>query len=476
MKAYRILMALVALVLVVGLTAGMTAAQSTTKSMATNFTLVNLSPNDTEATVNYYLPDGSEWKAPDVIPVAGNGGQAILRQYQDAALTAGSGSVVVSALEPLAGLVQEVVDPSAGEVPTSAAYTAISEGSSVYYIPQVSKNGASATGVVSTWIVIQNLGADPVDVTVSLTKYGETTATDVAVTGLAAGASYYLDLDVEASITDGFYSAVVDAGTGTIGVVANSYFGADGLMAVNAFPQEALTGSWSVPLVFSRLTNTLVTSLIFQNLSGVEIPANDLNLHCTPDPLSADQSTLDLYNTAAIPANGIVAWNTLTQTTLFPTNWYGPCTVVSATDKGIVGVVQYRYSGNLNMAAYEAIPSTSTDTTVFVPLAAKQLTNKFCTAITIMNLSSSDITVDIAWTHSGGAGTDYAETAVPVTANGSIIRNLCLATHPIGVDMPATWIGTMTATGTGPVAAFVQNRYNPATGDQYQAYLGITQP
>ena len=52
MKAQRILMAFIALVLVAGLTAGMVSAQATTKSLATNFTLVNLSPNDIECSVH----------------------------------------------------------------------------------------------------------------------------------------------------------------------------------------------------------------------------------------------------------------------------------------------------------------------------------------------------------------------------------------------------------------------------------------
>jgi len=476
MKRSKLFMIIVALVLVAGLTASMASAQATTKSLATNFTLVNLSPNDTEATVNYYLPDGSAWKAPDVIPILGNGGQAIVRQYTDPDLPDGMGSVVVTSLEPLAGLVQIVIDPSAGQTPTSAAYTAISEGGTTFYVPQVAKNGSSATGIANSVIIVQNLGAATVDVDISLTKYGETTPIVESITDIAIGASYYYEMNLDDDLSNGFYSAVVEVvGDGSVGVVANTFFGADGLMSVNAFPAEALTSGWSIPLVFSRLSNSLVTSLIFQNLSGEIIPAGDINLYCTPDPGSGDQSTLDLYNPSDIAVNGIVAWNTLTQTGLFPTNWYGPCTVTSATDKGIVGIVQYRFSANQNMSAYEAIPSTSIDTTVFVPLGAKTLTNKFCTAITVMNLSDADITADLIWTGSGAAA-DFLEEDVAITANGSIIRNLCLPTHPIGVAMPAGWVGTLTAEGTGPIAAFVQNRYNPATGDQFMAYLGITQP
>lgn len=476
MKASRILMALVALMLIAGMTANMTSAQATTKSLATNYTLVNLSPNDTTATVNYYLPDGSEWKAPDSIPVPGNGGQAIVRQYQDAALTPGAGSAVVSSLEPLAGLVQQIVDPAVTEVPTSGAYVAISQGSSVFYIPQVAKNGSSATGIANSWIIIQNMGGAPVDVDVTFTKYGAAApAHTETIAGIAVGASFYYDLNLETDLTEnGFYSAVVDAGTGTIGVVSNLFFGADSMMSFNAFAEEALTGAWSIPLVYSRLSNSLVTSLVVQNLSGLEIPVGDLTLACTPDAASPDQTDITNTNAAAIPAGGIIAWNSLTQTTVFPANWYGPCTVTSATDKGIAGIVLYRYTANLQQAGYEAVPSSATETTVFVPLVARQLSNKFCTAITIMNLSAADITADITWKHTGGAGADVTETAVAIAGNGSIIRNLCVSTG-LPAAIPATWVGTMTAVGTGPVAAYVANRYSPATGDQFMAYLGITQ-
>ncbi len=477
MKAQRILMAFIALVLVAGLTAGMVSAQATTKSLATNFTLVNLSPNDTEATVNYYLPDGSAWKDPDVIPVPGNGGQAIVRQYTDPDLSDGLGSAAVTSLEPLAGLVQQVIDPAAGQVPTSGAYAAISEGSTVWYIPQVAKNASSETDIANSWIIIQNLGMDVVSVNVSLTKYGASTPELVTpIADIPVGASYYYDLNLEAGLSTGFFSAVVEVdGTGTVGVVSDLFFGANSMMSFNAFPVEAVTDAWSIPLVYSRLTNSLVTSLVVQNLSGSEIAIGDISLECTPDPASPSQATISTANTAAIPANGIVAWNTLTQTAIFPATWFGPCKIDSASDAGIVSLVLYRYTATGDQAGYEAIPASSTDTMVFVPLAAKTLTNKFCTAITVMNLSDADITADLIWTGSGAAA-DFLEEDVAITANGSIIRNLCLPTHPIGVAMPAGWVGTLTAEGTGPVAAYVANRYNPSSGDQFMAYLGITQP
>ncbi|MCA1954367.1 MAG: hypothetical protein LDL12_04370, partial [Anaerolinea sp.] len=464
MKLSRILMAFVALVLVAGVSFGATSAQATTKALATNYTLVNLSPTSTDATVYYYLQDGSQWKAPDNLTIAGNGGQAIVRQYNDAALPAGRGSAMVTSMQPLAGLVQQIVDPAVSQVPTSGAYVAINTGSSKFYLPQVARNASSATGNANSWIIIQNLGDTPVNVAVEFTKYGASTPFYTKnLTGIASGASYYYDLSLETNLDAGFYSASIDAGTGTIGVVSDLFFGADGLMAFNAFAQEAVASSWKIPLVYSRLTNTLTTSVIVQNLDGASLPVGDVSMVCTPDPSSPDQSTLNISNTAAIPDKGILAWNTLTQTSIFPANWYGPCTVSSASGGNIVALLLYRYTGTGDQAGYEAIPGTATDTKVFVPLAAKTLSNKFCTAITVMNLSNSAITVNMTWTGAGSFST-YTETAVAIPANGSVIRNLCMSSQPTGVPMPAGWTGTFSATGTGPISAYVANRYNPSSG------------
>lgn len=476
MKLSRILMAFVALVLIAGVSFGSTSAQATSKALATNFTLVNLSATDTTATVYYYLQDGTEWKEPDEVAVPGNGGQAIVRQYQDAELPAGRGSAMVTSLEPLAGLVQQVVDPAVSQTPTSGAYVAINSGSSVFYLPQVAHNASSATGVANSWIIVQNLGDSPVDVTVEFIKYGASTVFYTkTITDLASGASYYYDLALESNLDAGFYSAEIDGGAGSIGVVSNLFFGADSMMSFNAFAQEAVTDGWNIPLVYSRLTNSLVTSIVVQNLSGGSLPIGDVALVCTPDPSSPNQSSINVSNTVAVADKGIQAWNSLTQTTIFPANWYGPCSIESASGGDLAALVLYRYTANSDQAGYEAIPNTSSDTQVFVPLAAKTLSNKFCTAITIMNLSAADITVDIEWAGSGAAA-DFTETAVTIDGNGSIIRNLCLSGQPVGVAMPSGWVGTLSAEGTGPIAAYVANRYSPSTGDQFMAYLGITQP
>jgi hypothetical protein len=58
-------------------------AQSTTKSLSTNFTLINFGSEDANVVLDYRLTDGSSW--PGVtgtsLTIDKDGGQAIVRQY-----------------------------------------------------------------------------------------------------------------------------------------------------------------------------------------------------------------------------------------------------------------------------------------------------------------------------------------------------------------------------------------------------------
>ena len=482
MKSRKFLFSLVVVVVLASMLFSSVLAASTTKALATNYTLVNLTANPATVTASYYKPDGTQWKAPDSFTIDGNGGQQIVRQYQDASLPAGTGSVVVTSSQALAGLVQIVIDPASGQVPTSGAYTAVTTGDTKYYIPQVGRNGPSSTGVANSVIVIQNVGSAAVNVNVSFIKYGQSTVFYTkSITGIAAGASYSYDVNDETNLTDAtFYSAVVEVvGAGQIAVVTNLFYGTNSLMSYNGFGSASPTYKWLIPLLYSRLANSLTTSVVVQNLDTTAIPSGDITLFCTKNPASPDPATISTSTTAAIPVNGIAAWNTNTQTTIFPTGWYGSCTTTSATNMKFVALVMHRYTANSEMAAHEAISGTSTDKTVYVPLAAKRLSNGYATAITVQNLTASPITVDITYTRSPsctvGLAT-YTETAVPIDANGSIIRNLRLTTNPVGLGMPDGWYGTMKVTGTGAIGSYIANTYLTVNGDRFMAYLGFTQP
>jgi hypothetical protein len=107
MKTSRRSVAVVSLTMVLVLMASLVAsAQSTTKVLSTNFTLVNLSPGSNTVNISYYKQDGSQWRSPEVATLAAQGDQLIRRQYDDTELSSGSGSVVVGGQGALGAVVQ----------------------------------------------------------------------------------------------------------------------------------------------------------------------------------------------------------------------------------------------------------------------------------------------------------------------------------------------------------------------------------
>ena len=101
--------AAIALTSVIALSAVMSAsAASTTKNLSSNFTLVNLANGSNAGTIQYVLGGeaGGTWRPSENFTLNSLGAQLIRRQYEDASLPAGSGSVVVSTDGPVGAVVQ----------------------------------------------------------------------------------------------------------------------------------------------------------------------------------------------------------------------------------------------------------------------------------------------------------------------------------------------------------------------------------
>ena len=248
-------------------------AASTTKSLSTNFTVVNLGGGVANGVVSYVKSDGTPWKADDTFTIDNPGGQAAFKQYFDNNLSAGQGSGVVSSDQPLGAVVQIQARPP--QVPSMGAYIGMSAGAASEYVPLVLRRLVGASGVGNSQIIVQNAGSSATGVTIRIVKPDGTTQYDKPVASLAAGASYVYDLDDEAdaNIPAGFVgSAVVSAAAGgQVAVVSNLFTGANGLMTFNAFSSPGQ--SWLVPQFSSRLDNNLSTPVAIQNLSGGPLAA-----------------------------------------------------------------------------------------------------------------------------------------------------------------------------------------------------------
>lgn len=471
-------------------------AGSTAKTLSTNYTLVNFGSENASVSVQYLKTDGTVWDADDAnesFNIPGDGGQIQIRQYFDTTMTAGQGSAVVSSSQPLGSIVQVL---ARGQVPSSGAYQGYNTGSEKWYVPLAAHNGSSASGLVNTQVVIQNVGSSAVDFQVQLVSLSGTIAYTKSVTALGVGVSYNYDLADETNLPNNWFgSAVVSTTAGSLAVVSNVFLGADALQTLNAFPEEMLADSWNVPSFMSKLANGLNTVVTVQNLSGATIAAGAMSLDCVKDPNSPDPDVFSVINAADVLNSASYNFNSYTGGASFPVGWYGSCKVNSPGD--VVAFVQLRYigaGGNNGAAAYEAIPVGQSDTTVFVPLIAKRLTNGFASVVTIQNLTADQATVTLTYTpsptecpvsicdlNSDSVVDDLDAIVVPslsIAANGSIMRNHRLASGPNSEPtMPDIWVGSLKVTSNKAINGFVQlTNYLNATGDTFMSHGVFTQP
>jgi len=482
----RIVSAIVLAVALALVASASSLAQSTTKQLSTNFTLVNLGSAAANGTITYYKPDGSVWGTEPLTNIPGNGGQAIFRQYDPPGssgnpnLTSGSGSVMVTADQPLGAVVQIL---ARGQNPTSSgAYAGLSAGDSSFFVPLVAKQLTTATGIGNSQIIVQNTGSAAV--TANFTLNGAGGPYTFSSPSIAPGASYTCDLapgsnpPCGAAVPTNWFGSAVVTSTGTIAVVSN-FFTGDALQTFNAFSSTAPKTKWFVPLFTSRLPNSLSSPITVQNVSGSTIPADGIQVACTPDAGATGFTPFTKSNTSPVPNNESFIVNPVTDTSISE-GFFGSCVITAPAN--VVAFVQLRFVATGEAAAYEAIPDGGTDTKVIIPLIAKRLPNGFATAVTIQNLSNSPANVTLTYTPSSGSP-PIAPISATIPANGSLIQNHRITAGTGAVpQLPDGWVGTLTVSSNTPINAFVQltflNSINPNLpgGDNFMAHNAFTQP
>lgn len=474
MKTRKRSLSIVSMVMVLVLVATVAASgASTTKQLSTNFTLVNLSAGSNAVNINYYKPDGTQWRSAEVETLQQQGDQLIRRQYDDASLSAGSGSVVVGAQGALGAVVQ--IQTRAG-TPTRAAYSGASSGAAQANAPYVAKGLQSASGLVNSQIIVQNTGGAPADVTIDMIS--SATGASVAtknITGLAAGASQVYDLADDAAVPAGFFgSAVVNAGSGQVTVVANVFSGPDTLQTYNAF--TGVAQQWLAPLFTSRLANSLSTPIAVQNLSGGDIPAGGISVVCTKDATSPGTGSFTLTNATPVTNRATYFFNPVTDATI-PSEWYGSCRITT-TGFDTVAFVQMRVVNGGQAGAYEAIRADGTKTKVVVPLYAKRLDNGFASVVTIQNLSSANV-ANVQLQYVGAAGLPAncsAAIAAQIPANGSLQQNHRVESGGQAVpQIGNNCFGTIVVTSDQPIDGIVQlTDISGLPGDTFQVHNAFT--
>ncbi len=470
-RKHNFLAIILSLVLIVCLlpgSANLVSAASTSKKLSTNFTLVNLKDTTANVVVQYNKPDGTNWGASSFTNFSiAPGANEIVRQYFDPGLTAGTGSVVVSSDQELGALVQMMAREG---VPSMSAYTGISQTSTAWYVPLLAHHGGTAYGVANSQISIQNAG-DAANISVALFARGAAMPTMTKVfPNVPQGGSILFDLEPEAGLGENWWGSAEVTSSSPLAVMSNMFTGADALVSFNGTPQETVKSSWFIPYFYVRLANTLVTTIVLQNVSGTQIPAGDLSLICTKDPTAPGSQTFTVNNDVAISNNSAYDFNPLTDLVRFPeAGWYGGCKISSASGKQFTMMILNRKIAETGHAAFEAIPGDLQTKKVTIPLVAKRLANGFATAFAVQNLSASDITVTITYTPEGGVGTPIVRRGVLIPANASIQRNFRLADTE---GLPDGWVGAATIVSDNkPIAGFASNWNLAPSGDQMLAYL-----
>jgi hypothetical protein len=444
-------------------------AQSTSKVLSTNFTLVNLSNGSNTVNISYYKPDGTQWRTPEVQTLAAQGDQLIRRQYDDTELSAGSGSVVVGGQGALGAVVQ--IQTRSGTA-TRAAYSGATSGAAQANAPYVAKGLQSASGVVNSQIIVQNTSGAATNVTIDMVSSATgAVVASKAINGLAAGASSTYDLASDPAVPAGFFgSAVARAASGEITVVANVFSGPDTLQTYNAF--TAVGQEWLAPLFTSRLANTLSTPIAVQNLSGGAIPVGAIQVACTKDPASPGPDTVSLSNSAAVNNNATFFFNPVTDQSI-PAQWFGACRITT-TGYNTVAFVQMRVVSGAQAGAYEAIKADGTKKKVVVPLYAKRLANGFASVVTIQNLSKT-AAANVTLQYQGAAGLP-ANCTGTVTASiapsGSLQQNHRIQSGPQSVpSIGEACFGTIVVSSDQPIDGIVQlTDISGLGGDTFQVH------
>lgn len=480
---FRVVISVVVAIMLVVLGIGPALAQSTSKILSTNFTLVNFGTSPATVTVQYTKTDGSNWPADPgntSFTIPANGGQKPVYQYFDNTLTPGQGSATVSSNQPLGAVVQIL---ARNQTPTSGSYSAVAPASR-FYAPLVLRQQNTASGLANTQIMIQNTGSSPLSgVTVQFVSSAGANVFTYAVPTIQPGATHYYDLANETNLPAPFAgSATIDAGSGMVSVVVNVFFGSDGLQTYVAIPQTGLTNSWAIPLFNSRLSNGLSTVVSVQNLSGGVFAAGSVVMACQAFAGSAAPSALNLSNPAPLNNGQSYSFNPVVDTSI-PANWFGACRVTTPGNSAVI--IQMRFVGTQNSAAYEAIRTSSTDRTFFTPLVQKRLPNGFATNTTIVNLSSSNpANVTVTYTPSpdyvaSGGSPAVLSFSTQIPAGSSLQQNHRLASFAVGsTPMPDGWYGTLRVVSSDePIAGFTQiTNLNNLPGDTFMTYTAFTQP
>jgi adenosylcobinamide amidohydrolase len=355
------------------------------------------------------------------------------------------------------------------------AYTAIpaSKTSGTFYVPLVIRRRATASGLATSVISIQNAGATATTVQIQLIAGPGSPGSNYTPPPIYVAANgslrYELKNQIRPELPDGWFGSAVVSG-GTLAVVSDFFSWSEAtVQTFNAFPANSPGTQWFVPTFLSRrssMTGNISTPLNVQNLSGQTIPVNGITLYCLAAP-GVLPSTLTVNNTTEVVNYASYGgFNPATDTNNFPAEWYGSCRVQSSYN--VITLVQIRYPGTYNnsqhyyqASAYEAIRGGGVARHVSFPLIQKRLSDGSATSVTIQNLSTtSAATITFYYAPSCVGYSSVTVGPYTIPAGASINHNHREAGYGSGTGyhgLPDGWCGSLTVVSADqPIDGFAQ--------------------
>jgi Subtilase family len=376
-----------------------------------------------------------------------------------------------------------VVNQRASAPFSSSAYTGVpnTKTSGTFYLPLVMRNAPSASGTVNSEILIQNTAG--VATSVQVQFYGSpANFTKTGIT-IAPGATYVYNIQNETNLANGWVGTAVVTG-GQLNVISHLRIGTNNVQTYQGLTAENVGTAWSMPFFFSRLANGLSSPVAVQNVSTTAWSAGTVNLSCVKDPGSPAPATLSVNNNATIPINGAFYFNPVTDTSNFPTGWYGACR--ATTPGNAVSFVQMRFVGIDNAGAYEALPGNSVGKVAVFPLIQKRVASggyTLGTSLAIQNLSTT-AAANVKFHYRSNAGVDITAFSCVIPAGGSVYHNHRLTDpNTTGCNlsngtMPDGWTGSLVVTSSDqPIAGVTQvTNISAPSGDTFMVHNANLSP
>jgi hypothetical protein len=431
-------------------------AQTTAHTYSSTITVQNLSSSVANITLSFY-PEGSGTASADVtgdtVPASGVKAYGTLPSSVAAGF---SGSAVISSDQNVAAIVNVAGDSLNFGL---SSYSGFSSGSKSVSLPLLFRN----TFGFSTFFNVQNVGANPTNVTIT---YKGTTTTGTPVNAsqgpFSIPASSAKRLDQSAAgvpLPDGFVGSATITSDAENVVATVIQVGPSTMLGYNGF-----TGGSTNPVLPLINTNNsgFSTGVQIQNLGNT---ATNVTISYTPSSPAVGTACTE---TKSVPANGATtfALNAFIKSEAGENCANGPLFVgtgkvtANSASQPLVAIVNQLNSAAKKGDSYGGFDPAAATSTVVLPLIEDRVFGYF-TGISIMNVGS--VATPVTCTFTNSAATQSTASLAPGAAFTAVQANAIANTY-VGS-------GTCKATAVGAkIVGVVNVLKNGTTSDTFSVY------